>query len=247
MLSIITITTSRDIQTQCLPSSATKSSPQATASWVRPSFRANDLPINTAPGLTINGERGPSDEAGITALEAAYAEGIYLWNAGEFYGPPHRNSLQLLNKYFTKHPDHASNVVLSVKGGTIPGTMDFDGSRENTTRSIEECLKQLDGKKKLDIFEAARVDPKIPIEKATEVIAEYVKAGKIGGISLSECSAESIRRAVKVHKIECVEVEFSLWATEILDNGVAKTCADLGIPVIAYSPLGRGFLVSCSS
>ena len=76
------------------------------------------------------------------------------------------------------------------------------------------------------------------------VIAEYVKAGKIGGICLSECSADTIRRASKIHKISGVEVEFSLWATEIVDNGVAQACAELDIPIIAYSPLGRGFLVS---
>ena len=75
-------------------------------------------------------------------------------------------------------------------------------------------------------------------------MAEYIKAGKLGGISLSECSADTIRRAAKVHKISAVEVEFSLWSTEILENDVAKACAELDIPIIAYSPLGRGFLVS---
>lgn len=90
----------------------------------------------------------------------------------------------------------------------------------------------------------ARVDPTVPIEETIGYIAEYVKAGKLGGISLSEVSAKSIRKAHAVHPISAVEVEFSLWATEILENDVASTCAELGIPIIAYSPLGRGFLVS---
>lgn len=90
----------------------------------------------------------------------------------------------------------------------------------------------------------ARVDLDVPIEETIGYIAEYVKAGKLGGISLSEVSAESIRKAHAVHPISAVEVEFSLWVTEILENGIAATCAELGIPLIAYSPLGRGFLVS---
>lgn len=87
----------------------------------------------------------------------------------------------------------------------------------------------------------------MPIEDTITYIADYVKAGKLGGISLSEVSAKSIRKAHAVHPISAVEVEFSLWATEILDNGVAETCAELYIPIIAYSPLGRGFLVSIGS
>jgi pyridoxine 4-dehydrogenase len=90
----------------------------------------------------------------------------------------------------------------------------------------------------------ARVDLDVPIEDTTSYIADYVKAGKLGGISLSEVSAKSIRKAHAVHQISAVEVEFSLWVTEILENGVAETCAELNIPIIAYSPLGRGFLVS---
>ncbi|GAM83762.1 hypothetical protein ANO11243_017520 [Dothideomycetidae sp. 11243] len=192
-------------------------------------------------GLTTRAQ-GLSDDDGLACMQTAYEQGIKLWNGGEFYGPPNRNSLQLLNKCFTKHPEQANDIVLSVKGGNVPGGHVFDGSPKNIRRSIDECLRVLDGKKHLDLFEAARVDSKVPIEHTIATIAEYVKAGKVGGISLSECSADSIRRAAKVHKIECVEVELSLWETSILHNGVAKTCAELGIPIIAYSPLGRGFL-----
>jgi len=97
-------------------------------------------------------------------------------------------------------------------------------------------------KKHLDIFECARVDPNVPIETTISTIAEYVKSGKISGIGLSEASAKTIRAAHAVHPIAGVEVEVSLWATEIWENGVADACRELGIPVIAYSPLGRGFL-----
>lgn len=168
--------------------------------------------------------------------------GANLWNAGELYGTPEHNSLHLLNAYFTKYPEDAEKVVVCIKGGLVPGEMRPDGGEANTRRSIEECLRVLDGKKRLDLWEAARVDPKTPVEITMRTANEYIKSGKLGGISLSECSANTIRRAAKVVKISAVEVEFSLWETEILENGVATTCAELGIPIVAYSPLGRGFL-----
>lgn len=193
-------------------------------------------------GLTWR-DKQATDEEAIKCMETAFENGVNFWNGGEFYGPIERNSLHILNAYFTKHPEQADKVVISIKGGAKPGVPIPDGTRENIRRSIDECLKILDGKKFLDIFECARVDPKVPIETSIAAIAEYVKAGKVGGISLSECSADSIRRAAKVHKIAAVEVEVSLWATEIFENGVAQACAELDIPIVAYSPLGRGFLV----
>ena len=73
-------------------------------------------------------------------------------------------------------------------------------------------------------------------------IAEFVKAGRLGGVGLSECSAATIRKASAVHPIAAVEVELSLFETGILSNGVAEACKEFGIPIIAYSPLSRGFL-----
>jgi len=192
-------------------------------------------------GLTWRASPPPVEQS-FKAMRAALAAGANSWNGGELYGTPERNSLHLLNEYFTKYPEDAEKVVLSIKGGLKPGAMAPDGSEANVKRSIDECLKVLDGKKFLDLFECARVDPKTPIETTIAAINKYVEAGKIGGISLSEVSAESIRRAAKVAKISAVEVEFSLWSTDILNNGIAEACAELDIPIIAYSPIGRGFL-----
>src|SRR5262249_39831228 len=148
-----------------------------------------------------------------------------------------------LNEYFTEYPEDADKVVLSIKGGLKKGGRESDGSEQNIRRSIDECLRALDGKKFLDLFECARVDRKVPIEDTIGYIKKYVEEGKIGGISVSEVSAEMIRRAAKVAKIAAVEVELSLWETDILENGVAQACAELDIPIVAYSPIGRGFLV----
>lgn len=192
-------------------------------------------------GLTWRPTPPPQPQS-IQALRSALHNGANFWNGGELYGTPSRNSLHLLREYFALYPEDAEAVVISIKGGLRPGEMRPDGSREGIRRSVEECLKVLGDSKFLDLFECARVDPAVPIEDTIGYVDEYVKAGKIGGISLSEVGAASIRRAAKVHPIAAVEVEFSLWSTDILENGVAATCAELGIPIVAYSPLGRGFL-----
>lgn len=82
-----------------------------------------------------------------------------------------------------------------------------------------------------------------------EVMQEYIEKGLLGGISLSEVSAETIHQAVKIlgkKGVVCVEVELSLFAAEVLENGVAAACKEYGIPLVAYSPLGRG-VSSCFS
>jgi len=183
----------------------------------------------------------PSDEQSFKAMRAALASGCNFWNGGEFYAGSQGNSLTLLKKYFEKYPEDADKVVLSIKGGLKD--MKPDGSPENTRRSIDQCIKDIGGTKKIDIFECARVDPDTPIDITLKVIEEeYVKTGKIGGISLSEVSAATIHKAVKITKIVAVEVEFSLWALDVLSNGVAAACAEHNIPLVAYSPIGRGFL-----
>ncbi|EAU38863.1 predicted protein [Aspergillus terreus NIH2624] len=184
----------------------------------------------------------PPQEQCFDALNTALKLGANFWNAGELYGTPEYNSLHLLNKYFTAHPDKANEVVLSIKGGLKVGQLAPDGSEANIRRSVDECLRVLDGKKTIDIFECARQDPNTTVEQTVTILAQLKKEGKIGGIGLSEVDADTIRRAHKVHPIAAVEVELSLFDTTILKNDVAKTCAELNIPVVAYSPLGRGVL-----
>ena len=131
---------------------------------------------------------------------------------------------------------------LHLESGVNPDTQLPDRTEAGVRRSVDACLAGLGSKKFLDLFECARVDPKTPIETSIETLAKYVEEGKLGGISLSEVKADTIRRAAKVHPIAAVEVELSLWATDILENGIAAACAELGIPVVAYSPLGGGLL-----
>lgn len=184
----------------------------------------------------------PPDSESFMAMKAALAKGANFWNGGEIYGPPDANSLTLLKRYFTKYPEDADKVVLSIKGGVNVATHSPDGSKEGIARSINACLEQLGGTKKIDLFECARVDKTVPLEETMLALKEYVDAGKIGGIGLSEVGAKTIREAAKIVKIDAVEVEVSIWSPDILKNGVAQACAELNIPIVAYSPIGRGIL-----
>ncbi|ROW02517.1 hypothetical protein VMCG_06116 [Cytospora schulzeri] len=185
----------------------------------------------------------PSLEQALLALRTAIKNGSNFLNGAEFYGPPDYNSLVVLEKYFEKYPEDAEKVVISIKGGVNPTTHQSDGSPENTRRSLDDSISQLKGRAVIDLFEFGRRDPNVPLDVTFGVIdKEYVQTGKIRGISLSEVRAETIHEAVKHTKVSAVEVELSLFSTHVLKNGVAAACAQYGIPLIAYSPLGRGML-----
>ncbi|KAK5044555.1 hypothetical protein LTR84_010679 [Exophiala bonariae] len=192
-------------------------------------------------GLTWRADP-PSQAESFDLMNTALSCGANFWNGGEFYGTPERNSLHLVAEYFTKYPENASKVLLSIKGGLKPGTQIPDGTEAGLRRSVDECNRVLAGTKKVDIFACARVDTNVPIEDVVTVLGQLVQEGKIGGIGLSEVKAETIRRAHQIHPITVVEVELSLWTTDILRNGIAQTCAELGIPIVAYAPLSRGAL-----
>ncbi|KAL9004855.1 MAG: hypothetical protein Q9188_002343 [Gyalolechia gomerana] len=186
------------------------------------------------------------DPQAFSTLMTAISNKVTHWNGGEMYGPSDANSLHLLARFCAANPSCASHVCVSIKGGLHPTKpMTMDGSRANIRRCIDEDLRILDGTGlKIDIYEPARLDHGVPLEETISVIAEYIQEGKVGGIGLSEVDAETIRKAHAIHTIAAVEVELSLHSPDILTNGVAKTCGELGIPIVAYSPLGRGLLTS---
>lgn len=164
-----------------------------------------------------------------------------LWNGAEFYGTPQYNSMTLLKAYFIKYPEDAEKVTLIIKGGSDLDTLKPNGSPEGVRRSLDNIISQLGGTKKLDLFSCSRRDPHTPLEVTFGVIQkEYIDTGKLGAIALSECSAETIHEAAKIAKIGTVEVELSIFTPDILTNGVAAACAQHGIPITAYSPIGRG-------
>ena len=199
-----------------------------------------DIKLTISIGFTWRPNPCPESQA-FDAMRAALAAGANFWNGGEFYGTPGHNSLTLLKSYFAKYPGDADKVVLSIKGGIGPD-MKPDGSAAGVRRSVEICVKLLGGAKKIDVFECARVDPNTPVETTMAALKELVAEGLIGGICLSEVGERTIRRAASVAPIAGVEVEVSMFEDNVFRNGVAAACAELDIPVVAYSPLGRGFL-----
>ena len=184
-------------------------------------------------GLTTRVPPVPVDQA-IKAMRAALESGCNFWNAAEFYGTPDWNTQKLLAAYFKQYPEDADKIVLSVKGAFDPQTMRGTGTPEGIKKSMDKILGDLGGCKKIDVFACARIDPDVPVEATLKHLEdEYVKKGVIGGISLSEVSAATIRRAAKVTKIAFVEVEVSLWSTHVLENGVGAACAEFDSPIIA--------------
>ncbi|KAG8988710.1 hypothetical protein FRB90_002595 [Tulasnella sp. 427] len=179
------------------------------------------------------------------AIDLVPADEKLLINSGEFYGGQEHftANLELVARFFTKYPELADRTFLSVKGGTSAEALHIvDGSPANLRRSVDAINAALGGKKKLDLFECARVDPKIPIEEVMGTLKELIKEGKFDHIGVSEIGAESLKKAAAVAPIAAVEIEVSPWSYEEETKNVIATAGELKIPVVAYSPLGRGFL-----
>ncbi|KAL2166444.1 hypothetical protein VTG60DRAFT_2752 [Thermothelomyces hinnuleus] len=178
-------------------------------------------------GLTWCPDPIPHERA-FEIMRTALAKGMNFWNGGEFYGTPENNSMTLLDAYFAKYPEDADKVVLSIKGCYGPNGL--DGSAEGVRRSIDNVLRQLNGRKKLDVFECARRDPNVPMEVTFRAMQEYIDKGLLGGISLSEVAASTIHEAVKHAKIVAVEAELSIFCPEVLTNGVSSRVRAADIP-----------------
>lgn len=114
------------------------------------------------------------------------------------------------------------------------------GDAESLRKDVDYALEQL-GTDYIDIIVLCRVPTTNPIEESVEAMKQLVLEGKARHIALSEASAATIRRAAAVHPIYCIEQEWSLWSRDIEDE-ILPTCKELGIKIVAYSPLGRGFL-----
>ena len=127
--------------------------------------------------------------------------------------------------------------ILRDKDGTPRGV---DGSPDYARRACDASLQRL-GVDRIDLYYLHRVDPKVPIEESVGAMADLVRAGKVRHIGLSEASAETIRRAHKVHPVAALQSEYSLWNREP-EQDVIPTCRELGIGFVPFSPLGRGFL-----
>ncbi|KAI0708314.1 aldo/keto reductase [Earliella scabrosa] len=163
-------------------------------------------------------------------------------NSAEFYGKDWSlGNLEMLARFYEKYPDYADKTFLSVKGGRAGG---YRGSsaevKEKVRASVECCVAALRGTKKIDLFQPARLERGESVEKVVGAFAELLKEGKFDHLGLSECKAESLRRAHAVHPISIVEIEISPMSYEEETKKVIATAKELDVAVAAYSPLGHG-------
>jgi aryl-alcohol dehydrogenase-like predicted oxidoreductase len=187
---------------------------------------------------------GTTDEnEAIATIHRALELGVNFLDTAEMYGP-HTNE-ELLGRALAGRRDE---VVIATKFGVRYEAAEDggrrgpirDGSPENVRRSIEGSLRRL-GTDHVDLYYQHRIDPDTPIEETVGALADLVREGKVRHIGLSEASAETIRRANAVHPITAVQTEYSLWTRDVEDT-ILPTMRELGVGLVAYSPLGRGFL-----
>lgn len=184
------------------------------------------------------GER--NDEESIATIHRALDLGITLFDTADMYGP-HTNE-QLLGRALRGHREH---VVIATKFGILrdPARPDYrgiSGKPEYVHKACEGSLRRL-GVDAIDLYYQHRVDPDTPIEETVGAMAKLVHKGKVRFLGLSEAGAETIRRAHAVHPITALQSEYSLW-TRDPEREVLGVCRELGIGLVPYSPLGRGFL-----
>lgn len=189
--------------------------------------------------MGLNHHRGPAKDTKKMkrVVQEAYNQGITMFDTAEVYGPYTNEELVgEAIKNFRK------NVVLATKGGfKINGQTNYPDSSAKTLRdSLEGSLKRLQTDY-IDLYYIHRVDPNVPIEEVAETIQSFKKEGKILQWGLSEASEESIRRAHKVEPLMAIQSEYSIWWRD-LEKDIFPVLEELGIGLVAYSPLGRGFL-----
>jgi aryl-alcohol dehydrogenase-like predicted oxidoreductase len=182
---------------------------------------------------------GATDEQeSIATIHRALELGIFFLDTADVYGQGENE--KLVGKAIAGRRDE---VVLATKFGNRwyeDGRRTIDGSPDYIRSAIDASLQRL-GVDHVDLYYQHRVDTDTPIEETVGALAELVEAGKVKHIGLSEASAQTIRRAHAVHPITALQSEYSLWTRDV-EGDILDTCRELGIGLVAYSPLGRGFL-----
>ncbi|MBO9687025.1 MAG: aldo/keto reductase [Mitsuaria chitosanitabida] len=183
---------------------------------------------------------GPADEAtSMAVLHRALDLGMNFLDTSDIYG--NGANERLLSGLLA---NRRREVVLATKFGIVRNadglSAGVNGTPAHVHASCDASLRRL-GVNHIDLYYLHRVDKAVPIEETVGAMAELVRAGKVRHIGLSEASAETIRRAHQVHPIAAVQSEYSLWTRDV-EAEVLPTCRELGIALVPYSPLGRGFL-----
>jgi aryl-alcohol dehydrogenase-like predicted oxidoreductase len=209
----------------------------------RRKFGNTDLVVS-ALGLGcygMSGVYGPSDDVEATAtIHLALDRGINFLDTSASYGQGHNH--RLIGAAIRGRRD---DVVIHSKSGSPkdggPDGVRGGGDPRYLRRTCEESLRNL-GIETLDVFCMSRVDPHIPVEESVGAMAELVKEGKTRFISLSECSAQSLKRGSAVHSLASLQMEYSLFSRDAEQQGQLAACKELGMAMMAYGVVGRGML-----
>ncbi len=188
-------------------------------------------------GMSQSYGKADPEESRLT-IERALDLGVTFLDTADIYGGGHNE--HIVGKAIKSRRDE---VVLATKFSLSrreDGTMKINGHPDYVRTCIDASLERL-GVDHIDLYYQHRVDPTVPIEDTVGAMAEQVTAGKVRHLGLSESSADSLRRAVSVHPIAALQSEWSLW-TRDLEDEVVPTARELGIGLVPFSPLGRGFL-----
>jgi len=181
-----------------------------------------------------------NDEESMATIHAAINSGVNLLDTSDMYGPHHNE--ELVGRAIK---GRRNKVILCTKFGIVrdlndPTKRGVNGRPEYVRACCDASLKRLKVDE-IDLYYQHRVDPNVPIEETVGAMSMLVKAGKVRYLGLSEASKKTIQRAAKIYPITALQSEYSLW-TRDLEKEIIPTCRELGISLIAYSPLGRGFL-----
>jgi aryl-alcohol dehydrogenase-like predicted oxidoreductase len=209
----------------------------------RGKFGNTDLMV-AAVGLGcygMSGAYGPADDAeSIATIRSALDLGVNLLDTSASYGQGHNHRLIGEAIRGRRH-----EVVIHSKSGSPraggPEALRGGGDPRYLRQTCEESLKNL-GIETLDVFCMSRVDPEVPVEDSVGGMAELVREGKTRFISLSECSALSLRRGSAVHPLASLQMEYSLFSRDAEEEGQIDAARELGMAMMAYAVLGRGLL-----
>jgi len=199
-------------------------------------------------GLNFSYGHALSREESITLIRQAVDRGVTFFDTAEVYGP--FTNEEIVGEALQPARDR---VVIATKFGfdltgpdKKPGAAPLNSKPENIKRAVEGSLKRL-RVDVIDLLYQHRVDPNVPIEDVAGAVKELIAAGKVRHFGLSEPGAQTVRRAHAVQPITALQNEYSLWTRGPETNGILEACEELGIGLVAYSPLGKGFLTGAMS
>ena len=190
-------------------------------------------------GLNHGYGPGPGRAQAVSIVREAVDLGVTLFDTAEVYGP--YTNEEIVGEALAPVRDRvliATKFGMRIVDGKMVGT---DSRPEQIRRVAEASLRRL-GVDVIDLFYQHRVDPQVPIEDVAGTVRDLIAQGKVRHFGLSEAGVATVRRAHAVQPVAALQNEYSLWTRDPEHNGIFEVCEELGIGLVAFSPLGRGFL-----